>query len=287
MSAVVDATRRVAVVTGASSGIGAATARLLGAGGWRVVLVARRRERLEAVAEDVERAGGAARVESLDASAAAAVDAMAVRTVEAWGAPRAVINSAGAGVWRWPEETTTAEMERALDAPYRAAWNTTRAFLPSMLMARRGALIHVGSPASLVTWPSATAYTAARWALRGLHEALRQDLVGTGVTTSHVLFGEVDTEYFTANPDSHDFIPGLGRLAGVIDAERCARVILRTIERPRAQVLDPPLLAAMQVVNRVAPGLVRALARVSGRHRARPATRGGSAEGHAGRTSGT
>jgi len=257
----------LAVVTGASSGIGAATARLLGAEGWRVVLVARRAERLAAVARDVERAGGVAIVEALDAADGRAVAAMGARVVAAEGAPRAVVNSAGAGVWRWPEDTADDEMERALDAPYRAAWYVTRAFLPAMLEAGRGALIHVGSPASLVTWPSATAYTAARWALRGLHEALRQDLVGTGVTTSHVLFGEVATEYFDANPGSHDFIPGLGRLAGVIDAERCARRILTTIERPRAQVLDPPLLAVMQVANRIAPPLVRALARWSGRRR--------------------
>jgi NADP-dependent 3-hydroxy acid dehydrogenase YdfG len=259
--------QRLAVVSGASSGIGAATARLLGAEGWRVVLIARRAERLAAVAAEVESAGGAAEVAALDASDGAAVAALGERVVAAHGAPHAVVNSAGAGVWRWPEETTDAEMERALDAPYRAAWYVTRAFLPAMLAARRGAIVHVGSPASLVTWPSATSYTAARWALRGLHEALRQDLVGTGVTTSHVLFGEVATEYFDVNPDSHDSIPGLGRLAGVIDAERCARIIRRTIERPRAQVLDPPLLAAMQVMNRVSPGLVRLLARRSGRRR--------------------
>ena len=258
----------VAVVTGASSGIGAATARRLGAEGWRVVLVARRADRLEAVADTIVGSGGEAMVEPLDAADARAVAAMAARVVDRWGVPHVVVNSAGAGRWKWAEETPPDEMERMLDAPYRAAYHVTHAFLAGMIAARRGTIVHVGSPGSLTTWPSATGYHVSRWALRGLHEALRQDLAGTGVATSHVLFGEVDSEYFDANPDSHDFIPGVGRMLGVISSEDCARVIVRTIARPRAQVLHPPLLAAFQVVNRLAPGLVRVLARATGRRRA-------------------
>jgi uncharacterized protein len=124
--------RGVAVaVTGASSGIGAATARLLGARGWSVALVARRAERLAEVARDVEAAGGRALVAAIDAADGAAVDAMAARVVSELGLPDAVVNSAGAGVWRWMEDTSHDELGRLLDAPFLAAWNTTRAFLPA------------------------------------------------------------------------------------------------------------------------------------------------------------
>jgi uncharacterized protein len=260
-------TGQVAVVTGASSGIGAATARLLGARGWTVVLVARRAERLAEVARDVEAAGGRAHVAGLDAADGAAVDAMADEVLRVHGVPTAIVSSAGAGVWRWIEDTPHEELDAMLGAPFRAAWNVTRAFLPAMLTARRGVLVHVGSPASLAPWPGATGYTTSRWALRGLHEALRQDLAGSGVRSCHVVLGEVSSEYFEANPDTHEHIPRVARIIPVITPERAAEVVVRTIDRPRSQVLFPRTLVAMQVMNRIAPGLVALLARRTGRRR--------------------
>jgi NADP-dependent 3-hydroxy acid dehydrogenase YdfG len=258
---------KLAVVTGASSGIGAATARLLGATGWTVVLVARRERRLESVAADVEAAGGRAMVAAIDAADGAAIDELARRVVADHGAPDAVVNSAGAGVWRWMEDTSHAELGRLLDAPLLAAWNTTRAFLPGMLERGSGVVVHVGSPASVAPWPGATGYTVSRWALRGMHEALRQDLAGTGVQSCHALFGEVSSEYFEANPDTHQHIPRIGRIIGVITPERAARTVVRLIARPSAQTFDPPMLAVTQVANRISPRLVALLARRTGRKR--------------------
>jgi len=258
---------RFAVVTGASSGIGAATARLLGAAGWTVALVARRGDRLADVARDVEASGGRAHVAAIDAGDGAAVDAMAAGVVAELGVPYAVVNSAGAGVWRWMEDTSHEELGRLLGAPLLAAWNTTHAFLPGMLARRSGVVVHVGSPASVAPWPGATGYTVSRWALRGMHEALRQDLAGTGVQSCHVLFGEVSSEYFDANPDTHEHIPRIGRIIGVITPERAARTVAKVIARPRAQVFDPPMLAVTQVANRISPRLVALLARRTGRQR--------------------
>ncbi len=259
--------RQVAVVTGASSGIGAATARLLGAAGWTVVLVARRADRLADVAADIEAAGGRTHVAALDAADGAAVDEMAARAVAEFGVPDAVVNSAGAGVWRWMEDTSHEELGRLLGAPLLAAWNTTHAFLPGMLARGDGVIVHVGSPASVAPWPGATGYTVSRWALRGMHEALRQDLAGTGVQSCHVLFGEVSSEYFDANPDTHEHIPSIGRVIGVITPERAARTLAKVIARPRAQVFDPPMLALTQAANRISPRLVALLARRTGRQR--------------------
>jgi len=260
-------TRKLAVVTGASSGIGAATAQALGARGWTVVLVARRREELTGVAQRVETAGGRAVVEALDAADPAAVAAMAGRVRSQHGAPWVIVNSAGAGAWRWPEDTPPDEMERMLDAPYRAASHVTQAFLPDLLAQHAGTIIHVGSPASLVPWPGATGYTVSRWALRGLHEALRQDLAGTGVSTCHVLFSEVATPYFDRNDGAKERRPAIGRIVPVATAPECAEVILRTIDRPKAQVLHPPMLRLLMAVHRVAPPLTRWLLRVTGARR--------------------
>ncbi len=261
-------TQRLAVVTGASSGIGRATAVQLAARGWRVVAVARRRDRLEQLAAHAAAVGaGEVVVEALDGADADAVAAMAERVQRRYGTPGAIVNSAGAGVWRWPEDTPPALMEQLLDAPFRTAYHVTYGFLGSMLRAGSGVIVHVGSPASFVPWPSSTGYSISRWALRGLHESLVQDLHGTGVHSCHVLFGRVTSEYFETNPDSWEHAPKLGKLIPAITPSEAAEVVVRTLHRPRRLVLHPRVLQLQFGLLRVAPGLVRTLARATGRQR--------------------
>jgi NADP-dependent 3-hydroxy acid dehydrogenase YdfG len=255
----------IAVVTGASSGIGAATARLLAREGWRVVLVARRAERLEELAASIAEGGGEARTEALDAADGPAVMAMAERLRTEWGAPSVVINSAGAGTWRFIEETSVEEIAEMVGAPYLAAANTCRAFMEDMLAAQRGLFIHVGSPASVVPWPGATAYIGSRWALSGLHEALCQDLRGTGVRSSIVYFGEVSSEYFEANPGTHEHIPKIASPIPVSTPERCAEILLGVVRRPRRVVFYPFVLRLMAWFAAIAPAPMRYLAARTGR----------------------
>jgi len=150
-------------------------------------------------------------------------------------------------------------MERMLDAPLRSAYHDTYGFLAEMLHVGSGVIVHVGSPASLVAWPSATGYTVSRWALRGLHEALVQDLHGTGLHSCHVVFAEVASEYFAANRGTAGGRPTIGRMVRTISPGEAAEVVVRT--------LHPPILRAQQTVFRMAPELVRFLVLVTGRHR--------------------
>lgn len=258
-------TSPIAVVTGASSGIGAATARALAREGWRVVLTARRADRLEALAAEVRGAGVDALWQALDAADGAAVSDMAARVVADWGPPRLVVNSAGAGVWRFLEETPPEGILEMAGAPYLAAANTCQAFMAAMLGCGRGHFVHIGSPASLMPWPGATAYTASRWALRGLHEALCMDLAGTGLETSMVYFGEVSSEYFTANPDSHQHIPSIGSWIPVTSPDRCADVVLEVVRRPRRVVFHPFALRLMWWFAVLAPAPTRWLIARTGR----------------------
>lgn len=257
----------LAVVTGASSGIGAATARLLGARGWTVVLVARRTDALDEVAAWITTAGGRPVAEPLDAADAAAVAAMAGRVRAQHGTPDVLVNAAGAGAWRWLEDTPPDEMEAMLDAPFRAAYHLVHAFLPDLLARRRGVIVHLGSPASIAPWPGATGYAIAHWALRGLHEALRQDLAGTGVVSCHVMFSEVASPYWDTNEGARERRPTLGRLLHVQSVVESAEVILRTIDRPRTEVLYPPMLRALAFLHRILPGPSRWLLRRTGARR--------------------
>jgi short-subunit dehydrogenase len=250
----------LAIVSGASSGIGAATATALAGAGYRVVMLARGADALER-ARARAAAVGEAHAHAIDVSDAAAVTELAARVKRDHGIPEVVVNSAGAGTWRFLEEGPAEDGLAALRAPFLAAYHLSHAFMAEMLARRRGLLVHVGSPASRIPWPGATAYTCSRWALRGLHEALSQDLRGTGVMSSHVLFGKVTTEYFDHNPGSEERIPGVGGLIPEISSETAARVILSVVRRPRAQVLYPFLLRLFYWSEAVAPWLVRWLAR--------------------------
>lgn len=227
---------RTVVVTGASSGIGEATARRFADDGYRVVLVARNEEKLNDIAAGI---GEIAVVEACDASDGEAVLEMAARVRARFEDPIAVVNSAGAGQWKRIEDTSPDEAMAMMEAPYFAAFNITHAFMRGMLERGRGVVIHVGSPASICTWPSSVGYAASRWALRGLHEALCDDLAGTGVRSCHVLFGRVSSPYFDNNPGAEEKIPGIARTVRTISPEECAAVIAQTVERPKRQVVYP------------------------------------------------
>lgn len=244
-------TRRLAVVTGASSGIGAATATVLAGNGWRVVMVARGAQRLEEVAARLRTPGGDVVPESCDAGDGASVMAMARRVMDEHGVPEVIVNSAGAGTWHFIQDTPPDTARQMMAAPFWAAYNTTHAFIGAMLARRRGVLVHVGSPASIVPWPGATAYTAARWALRGLHESLVQDLRGTGVRSCHAMFGPVSSGYWDHNPGVWDRAPTIAkRLLPELTPEQCGAMILDLIRRPRNEIIRPPIIYSQRWLPR-------------------------------------
>jgi len=252
---------KLALVTGASSGIGAATARLLGSQGYRVVLIGRRREALEAVAADI---GAGAVVEPCDASDGHAMMAMAARVTEAHGVPDLIINSAGAGKWKRIEHTPPDEAIAMMGAPHFAAFFTTHAFMKGMLERGSGVLIHISSPVSLFPWASSVGYAASRWAMRGMHEALCYDLHGTGVHSCHAVFGKVSSEYFDHNPGSEERIPKIARTVRTLTPEECATILAKLAHNPRKQVIHPFMMRLYYWTYLVAPWLVRALLRWTG-----------------------
>jgi short-subunit dehydrogenase len=255
---------KLSIITGASSGIGAAAARRLAAEGYKVVLVARNRSKLEKVAAEI---GNNVFIETCDAGDGEAVLAMAERVQRDHGVPDVIVNSAGAGEWKRIEDTSPAEAVTMMKAPYFAAFNVTHAFISGMLEQRQGVIIHIGSPVSFFTWPSCTGYAAARWALRGLHESLCDDLHGTGVRSCHIVFGKVSSPYFDHNPNTEEKMPGIARTVRTISTEECARVIARAVRRPRRHIFYPFLLRMYYWSYTVFPWLPRWLLRYTGTKR--------------------
>jgi short-subunit dehydrogenase len=154
-----------------------------------------------------------------------------------------------------------------IQTPYLAAFNITHAFMRDMLARRSGVIIHVNSPASIFPWPSSVAYTAARWALRGLHEALCQDLAGTGIQSCHVVFGRVSSPYFEHNPGVVDNVPRIANTIRTLSTDECGRVIARLAERPKRELLHPFMLGLYGWSYHLTPLLVLLLLRITGAKR--------------------
>ena len=254
-------TSKLALITGASSGIGAATARLLAAEGYKVVLIGRRREALDAVAADI---GVAAVVEPCDASDGDAMLAMAERVRSEHGVPDVIVNSAGAGKWKRIEHTPPDESVSMMGAPYFAAFNATHAFMKDMLDRNSGVLIHISSPVSLFTFPSSVGYAASRWAMRGMHQALCDDLYWTRVHSCHLVFGKVSSEYFDHNPGAEDRIPKLAKTVRTLTPQECAKIIARMIRRPRREAVYPFMMRVYYWMYLVFPWVTRQLLRLTG-----------------------
>lgn len=246
----------IVLITGASSGIGAATAKAMARTGGRVVLLARTRAALEKVAADISASNGEAKAYQIDLTDAEAVARVATTITAQIGTPDILINNAGAGRWLFLEETSPAEAVQMMAAPYFAAFYVTRAFLPDMLRRGSGHIVNVTSPASRIVWPGATAYTAARWAMRGFTEALRSELRGSGVRVTLAVLGKVSSPYWEHNPGSEERLPKIARLVPTLTPEQAAMSIVHAVDRDAREIVTPFMLRLIYMQHAVFPRLV-------------------------------
>lgn len=245
------------LVTGASSGIGAATARHAAARGAHAILVARSGDALESVAREIRAAGGSAEAHVADLAEPAAVREMAAAVRRDGGAPDVLVNNAGAGRWLHAHETGPEEAAEMMAVPYLAAFGVTRAFLPNLLERRSGVVVNVTSAAAYMAWPGAAAYIAARWAVRGFTEALRAELRPHGVRVVLVAFAKVASEYWAHNPGSEERLPERQSLIPVLSSEEAARHIVAGVEGGKERVMEPWQLRAVVALARLLPGIVK------------------------------
>lgn len=218
---------RVAVVTGASRGIGAATAQALRRAGASVVRVARSlTPGADAEFHDIR----------CDVTDPAQVAAAAARVLADLGVPDAVVSNAGAFLLQPLDTTTPDALDEQLAVNLRGPFYVARAFLPAMRAAGRGVFVTLGSVADHVGLPGNAAYAASKYGLRGLHETLVAEFRGSGVRITLVSPGPTDTTMW--DPVDPDARPGFIRRAAMLRPGDVADAVLFAVTRPDHVQID-------------------------------------------------
>ena len=246
----------VILVTGASSGIGEATARLFAREGYRVAMGARRLDRLETLANEIQTKGGQALPVAADLTRLEDVQNLVKTTLDHYGQIDVLLNNAGFGRLDWLENLDPVkDIEAQLRINLIAVIQTAREVLPHMIKRRSGHIVNMASMAGQVATPTYTVYAASKFAVRGFTEALRREVGVYGVHVSAIYPGGVRTEF-----DEHTGVkrrtsrttPAALRL----DAAEVAQAVLSIVRRPRRGLVIPWPMRFSVWLNVLFPGLV-------------------------------
>jgi NAD(P)-dependent dehydrogenase (short-subunit alcohol dehydrogenase family) len=251
---------RVAVLTGGSSGIGAATARLLAAKGWRCVLLARGEDRLRAVAEDLD-----AEWELCDVSDREGVETVAARVRARHPAIGLLVNSAGVPGRRSFLAADPELIERLVGINYLGSVWSTRAFLPALEAGRPAHVVNVVSVAGTVAVPAGGPYSAAKHAQLAFSRSLTFELAPRGIQVHTINPGFVETEGFPQTRLAEH--PVLRHL--VAEPELVAKRVVDAVERGVVEAFVPRWYRPVAVIQAVVPGTLARLQAARRRRKAR------------------
>jgi len=212
---------KIALVTGASRGIGLAVAVALRARGMHVVRVAR--SLTDAAAErrtDI----------ACDITKPADVERALARVEQQLGVPDVLVNNAGIFLIKLLAETTPADFASALTTNLTAAFLFARAIVPKMVARGSGHLVTIGSISDYIGFSGSTAYAASKFGLRGMHEVIRQETAKSGVRTTLISPGPVDTDIW--DPVDPDSKPGFTKRKDMMRAEDVAAAVVYAVTQP-------------------------------------------------------
>ena len=251
---------KVALITGASAGIGAALARELACDGADLVLTARREDRLRDVAREIEAMGRKAIVVGCDVTRDGDVERAVAAAVEQYGRLDIVVANAGFGVAGRVEELKLDDFRRQLETNVFGVLRTLYASLPE-LRKTGGQFVVIGSVSGHVPTPATSAYCMSKFAVRGFAESIHDELAASGVSVTLVSPGFVDSDIRRVDnqgkvhENAPDPVPAWLRMP----TDRAARTIVRAIRRRRREVVVTGHGKALVFLYRHAPWLVRFL----------------------------
>jgi short-subunit dehydrogenase len=254
MRRLVDFRDRVAIVTGASSGIGAQLARDLAARGMHVALLARRQDRLQALADELSKKGVTAIPIVCDVSQRESVVSAIARAVERLGQIDLLVNSAGYVRHTLFKDHDVADIERMMRTNYLGTVYAIKAALPAMRARRQGWIVNVSSVAGRLGQPDEAAYSATKFAVTGLSEALAYELAPLGIHVMTVYPALVRTEMFT--PEVMARMPRGAERSFLTPADFSRRV-LRALARGKYEVTVPSYIGIAYLIRALIPGPFR------------------------------
>ena len=247
---------KVVIITGASSGIGEATAREFARAGATTVLAARRIKRLDGLAEEIRRVGGTALPVKTDLTEVADITNLVQTTLSTYGRIDVLANIAGWGLYDWFEELSAEELRRHYDVNIIGLAELTRQVIPAMKAQRSGFILNMSSYVSRISVPPMTVYASTKYAVEGLSDGLRRALLPWGITVVSIHPSSVSGTEFnqrSARPGKVEFRPNpIGR----ISRERLARHIVALIEKPRRALFISRLYDVPVMLNRFFPEFV-------------------------------
>ncbi len=222
-----------ALITGASSGIGREMARQLAPQAGRLILVARRMERLQELKAELNRPGLQVDCYSVDIADEKQREDFLQQLQESGTRVNLLINNAGIGDHGLFEESDWRRVRTMLDLNIKALTHLTHALLPGLVKSGNGAILNVSSVAGMLPLPMMAVYSATKSYVTNFSDALRGELRGTGVSVTALCPGPVDTEFFEAaeRPDTHETVPSPKLLK--VPVERVAREGLDAVLRDR------------------------------------------------------
>ena len=245
----------VILITGASSGIGAASARLFAANGYRVVLAARRMERLQEIEKDIETLGGEAISVETDLTHIDQINALVEKTLDAYGRIDILFNNAGFGRAKWLEDMDPQkDIELQIQVNLNGVIQMTRAVLPHMIERKSGHIINMASLAAFIATPTYSIYAATKYGVRGFSNALRREVGILGIKVSSIFPGGVKTEFakhLAAKRKTGITTPQ----ALLLSSEDVARTVMLVARRPRRTVIIPWLSRIGVLFEMLFPGL--------------------------------
>ena len=222
---------KVVIITGASSGLGEATARRLAKNGAKLMLAARREDRLQELATEIGKDGGTAKYQVTDVTDKSQVEALAKATKDAYGRIDVLVNNAGLMPLSPLAETKLDEWEQMVDVNIKGVLYNIAAVMPIMLEQESGHIVNLSSVAGHKVFAGGTVYCATKFAVKAISEGIRMESKGR-IRSTNISPGAVDTEL--TNTISHEeTAKQVEELYGVaIDADAIARAITYAIEQP-------------------------------------------------------
>ena len=252
---------KVAVVTGASEGIGRGIAKALAADGARVAIIARSQDKLDACAASLV---GEVRGFSADLTNADDVRRVIADVVRHFGAIDILVNNVGGGTFKPLEQQTAAEADLPIGIPLTAAIAASHAVVPDMIRRQSGHIVTLTSPAGFVPFPYMMPYVATRHAMVGLAQSLYEELKPHSVGSTLFCPGQVDTGYFSRNDADMGWYPRVANVFPLLQPDEVGQQVVRAIISDRREVIYPASLSWFLRCYRMAPRLSIGLMKLFG-----------------------